>query len=48
MRFSIFIPVYNIDQMLLGQCMSSILEEKKVSYEIIIVDDGSNINCISV
>lgn len=48
MKFSIIIPVYNVDQALFDHCMSSILHEKETSYEIIIVDDGSDVSCANV
>ena len=45
MKLSIIIPVYNVEKTLFSKCLSSILAEKKVLYEIILVDDGSNADC---
>lgn len=43
MRFSIIIPAYDVDKKLFEICLSSILKEQEVTYEIIIIDDGSDI-----
>ena len=40
MKFSIIIPVYNIEKYI-EKCMTSILNQTYKDYEIIIVDDGS-------
>jgi len=40
MRFSILIPVYNVERYL-EECINSILSQEYQSYEIILVDDGS-------
>ena len=40
MKFSIIIPVYNVEKYI-AKCLQSILEQSYVDYEIIIVNDGS-------
>jgi glycosyltransferase involved in cell wall biosynthesis len=40
MRFSIVVPVYNVENYL-AQCVDSIVSQKFDSYECILVDDGS-------
>ena len=40
MRFSIIIPVYNVEKYL-DQCVKSVLSQEYGDYEIILVDDGS-------
>lgn len=40
MKFSILVPVYNVEQYL-EQCMESILNQSYQDYEVILVDDGS-------
>lgn len=40
MRFSILIPVYNVEKYL-RKCLDSILEQKIGNYEVILVNDGS-------
>lgn len=39
-KFSIIVPVYNVERFL-SQCINSILNQKYTEYELIIVDDGS-------
>ena len=39
-RFSIIVPVYNVENYL-EECINSILKQKYANYEIILVDDGS-------
>lgn len=43
MRFSIIIPVYNVEKYL-GKCLDSLLRQDFKSYEIIVVDDGTEDN----
>lgn len=43
-RFSIIVPVYNVEQYL-AQCISSVLEQTFDKYELILVDDGSPDRC---
>lgn len=38
--FSIIVPVYNVENYL-RQCIQSVLDQKKITYELILVDDGS-------
>lgn len=38
--FSIIVPIYNVEKYLC-QCIQSVLDQKKVTYELILVDDGS-------
>ena len=40
MKFSIIIPVYNVEKYI-EKCLISILEQSYSDYEIIVVDDGS-------
>lgn len=40
MRFSIIIPVYNVEKYL-GECLESIVGQDYDDYEVVIVDDGS-------
>ena len=40
MKFSFIIPVYNTSRYL-DQCVTSILSQTRVEYEVILVDDGS-------
>ena len=42
LKFSIIIPVYNIDKNYLSKCIDSIEQQDFHNYEIIIVNDGSN------
>ena len=43
MKFSIIIPVYNVEKYI-SRCIRSILEQQYYDYEIILVDDGSKDN----
>lgn len=43
MRFSIIIPVYNVEKYIC-QCVDSVLEQNYSDYEILLIDDGSNDN----
>lgn len=45
MKFSIIIPIYNVNRSFFVQCMLTILAEEEDLYEIILVDDGSEIEC---
>lgn len=45
-NISIIIPVYNVDNAYLTQCMESVLIQKGADFEVIMVDDGSD-NCCS-
>jgi len=40
MRFSILIPVYNVEQYL-NECVESVLSQDMGDYEIVLIDDGS-------
>ena len=40
MRFSIVVPVYNTE-MLLGDCVGSVLAQTYTDWELLLVDDGS-------
>lgn len=44
MRFSIIIPVFRVEKYLQG-CIESVLRQSFDSYELILVDDGSDDNC---
>ena len=43
MFFSVIIPIYNVDRYLV-QCVESIIEQRMVDAEVILVDDGSTDN----
>lgn len=43
MRFSILIPVYNVEQYL-NECIESVLKQETDDYEVILIDDGSTDN----
>ena len=47
LKFSILIPVYNVEKYL-EQCLNSVINQTFCDYEVIIVDDGStdNSSCI--
>lgn len=47
MRFSIIIPVYNVEEYL-GQCLDSIAHQDYSDYEVVIVDDGSTDGSASI
>ena len=42
-RFSVLIPVYNVERYL-KECLESVLQQSKSVYEVILVDDGSTDN----
>ena len=44
MKFSIIVPVYNVEQYL-TQCVDSLLNQDHPDYEIILIDDGSPDRC---
>ncbi len=44
MRFSVIVPVYNVEAYL-PQCVNSILSQNFKDFELILVDDGSPDNC---
>lgn len=44
MKFSIIIPVYNVEKYII-KCLKSIYEQSYKNYEVIIVNDGSPDNC---
>lgn len=46
MRFSIIVPIYNVEQYL-RECLDSILAQTFHDFEAILVDDGSKDNCHS-
>ena len=46
-KISVIIPVYN-EEKHLGQCLSSISNQTLKEIEVIIVDDGSNDNSLSI
>ena len=47
MRFSIIIPVYNVEEYL-GQCLDSIAHQDYSDYEVVIVVDGSTDGSASI
>ena len=40
MRFSIIVPVYNVEDYI-RECVESVLNQSYTDYELILVDDGS-------
>lgn len=44
---SIIVPIYNTEQYL-EKCIESILDQTYTDYELILVDDGSTDNCLSI
>lgn len=47
MKFSIIIPVYNVEKYL-QQCIDSVLKQSFLNFEAILVDDGSPDNCPAI
>lgn len=47
MKFSIIVPVYNVEKYI-EKCLSSILNQSYVNYEVIIVNDGTKDNSQSI
>ena len=47
MKFSIIIPVYNVEKYI-SKCLDSILNQTYSNYEVIIVNDGTKDNSVSV
>lgn len=46
-RFSIIVPVYNVDQYL-AQCIESVVEQDHDDYELVLIDDGSTDSSASI
>jgi len=44
---SIIVPIYNVEQYL-EQTIQSLLKQKEYNYEIVLVNDGSTDNCLSI
>ena len=47
MKFSIIVPIYNVEKYLL-QCIDSILNQDYVDFELILVNDGSPDDSLSI
>lgn len=47
MKFSIIIPVYNVEKYI-DRCLKSILEQSYKNYEVIIVNDGTKDNSVEI
>lgn len=45
MSVSIIIPVYNVRQSFIAQCLESVFNQTSQDWEAIIIDDGSNAEC---
>ena len=43
LRFSIVVPIYNVEKFL-DQCITSVLSQSYDNYELILVDDGATDN----
>ncbi len=46
-KFSIIVPIYNVEKYL-ETCIESILNQKFTDFELILVNDGSTDNCLSI
>lgn len=46
-KFSVIVPVYNVEQYL-RECVDSVLAQKYDNFEVILVDDGSPDNCPAI
>lgn len=47
MRFSVIVPIYNVEKYL-NKCIDSIMNQTYNDFELILVDDGSPDNCLSI
>lgn len=47
-KFSIIIPLYNIDHEIFRECLNSIYGQTFQNFELIVINDGSNNNCEKV
>ena len=47
MKFSIIIPVYNVEKYI-DRCLSSIVNQSYKNYEVIIVNDGTKDNSLKI
>ena len=45
---SVVIPVYNISEAVLRQCIDSVIRQKGIEIEIFIIDDGSEEECVKL
>ena len=47
MRFSVIIPVYNVEEFI-GKCLDSVLKQTFSDYEIVAVNDGSTDSSLKI
>ncbi len=47
-KISVIIPVYNTPEGIIRQCIESILKQSFTDFELVLVDDGSTEDCLSV